>query len=162
MLRDNPRKIKATWDIIGLSKKGNGKFAKIGKDYRTLKVIYIDSGVRDRKMHAEKFYKDLINALQTYGFSTSGEPQVESVIAVWQGAPAKRRTDFCHLLSGAFNKLEKPPLVLILLKSADATIFADIKWWADCIVGVPSVCIRPDAVRKNFYKTDGRILANLW
>jgi hypothetical protein len=65
-------------------------------------------------------------------------------------------------LKDAFEKLGKPPLVLILLQSADAKTFADIKWWADCQQGVPSVCVRPDALRKNYNKTDGRILANLW
>lgn len=158
---------KATWDIIGLSNSGNGKFAKIAKDYPKLKVIYIKSDYDDdrRVKNAIKFFGDLNGQLKKYGFNPSGQADVEDVSAPWNGDSATR-TQLNANLSKAFQNLGKPPLIIILLKNQDATIFADIKWWADCVEGVPSVCIRPNAVAANANAKqaggNGRILANFW
>ncbi|KAJ8063306.1 hypothetical protein OCU04_008536 [Sclerotinia nivalis] len=59
------------------------------------------------------------------------------------------------------NHMKEPSLLVFILpnrKNKDPATCSDIKWWADCIKGVPSTCISDDCVWK--YQ-DGRVLGDL-
>jgi hypothetical protein len=44
--------------------------------------------------------------------------------------------------------LTKVRLIVVILPSKDATIYADVKWWGDYMAGIPTICVSPDALRR--------------
>jgi eukaryotic translation initiation factor 2C len=121
----------------------------------------------------DRFCKTIITALSLYGFVTN-EFQVHAfdVKDIRDRDPKVRRANWKRVLDGAFNMLKSPPLIVAILPGEDASVYADIKRWANCIRGVPTVCVSPRAVWKNFnMKTksgvpietrDPHLLGNLW
>lgn len=70
----------------------------------------------------------------------------------------QRRGQVTRALSRVYDELAirlggPLPLILFILPSKDLTTYADVKWWADCVCGVPTVCITADGVRKAVGRT---------
>lgn len=46
---------------------------------------------------------------------------------------------------------KRPTLIVVLLPNKrlkELQTYADVKWWGDCIAGIPTVCISSDGVGK--------------
>lgn len=90
--------------------------------------------------------------LKFEGFETCG-------VKLNSGSNAQeRRGQVTKALQRVYDHLEArlcrhPPLILFILPSKDLTTYADVKWWADCVRGVPTVCITADGV----FKAVGRV-----
>jgi hypothetical protein len=168
---------KATWNLMDRT------FRKVQDKYPKLSIILIVDETnksanavewRKRRLEdAKNFAEHLKNALGKYGFETS-KYQIVPVQEVHGTYPTERRKLFSDGLTNAHNALRqasrddadqlanKAPLVVILMQNDDATVFSDIKWWADCIRGVPSVCVTGATVtRDKNAGGDENLLANL-
>jgi hypothetical protein len=60
--------------------------------------------------------------------------------------PQTRRANIKANLDAAHQTLGRPQLVVVLLLDTDATTYSDVKWWADCDRGIPTVYVSPRAV----------------
>lgn len=129
-----------------------------------MKIIRI-AGSPHTVQEIKKFGNHLLKALPKYGFPTTeyaGEPPVTYH---FNDDPQVRRKQFCADLTTVFEKLESPALLLVLLSGDGAGIYSDLKWWADCVQGVATVCITPTAVNRDFKakgdSDDNNLLENL-
>jgi len=88
----------------------------------------------------QKKFKPLVPAeLSQYGFN-SKEFTVES--AIISGRDYKNlREDLRISLTRAWKALKSPALVIVQLPKRDKDLYSHVKWWGDCFVGVPTVCI---------------------
>ncbi|TGO90691.1 hypothetical protein BPOR_0054g00020 [Botrytis porri] len=148
----------ASWTLNDVAK-GKG-FAIIGNPYPVLYLIYIDTkhGNKARWDRATDFAGVLCVDLHRYGFSTgTGKDAkfIESVPMSTSVNPTARRAGFSATLNSAVARLKQrgggidPPLVVVLLpypKKSEAGLYSDVKWWGDCISGIPTVCVSTDGV----------------
>jgi hypothetical protein len=68
----------------------------------------------------------------------------------------------------------EPSMILVVLAADDETMYSDVKWWADCLQGVPTACVTANTVRKEtdhgkvtnngdwIHTTDANLLGNIW
>ncbi|CZR67286.1 uncharacterized protein PAC_17185 [Phialocephala subalpina] len=117
------------------------------------------------KDQVRTFGFQLLKQLPQYNVQFSGSV-LEDAEATHAGSPGVRRTNFAVVLEQAWTKLGKPTFVLISLATENVTIFSDIKYWTECVKGIPSVCIKPKAIEKNAEKGsnvgDRRLLGNVY
>jgi hypothetical protein len=160
----------AYWDISGQ------KFGHVPDKYPKLKVLrlYNDQKGGLDKASVERFVKTLVPALKTYGFETETAAFHSLDISrnIWDDDSQKRRQNWSRELEKAYVQLDSPTLIVILLPNDIPMIYADIKRWADCEKGIPTVCVTPKAVRKNYNTKDfnhkptntgdPRLLGNIW
>lgn len=139
--------------------------------YPQLKIIKITGGWEHKEDRSEDMIRNFgtlpAQMLKRYGLKTSGQYQKEDIFQdTKEEDPALRRQKLSNNLRRAYEKLGKPTLVVIILPNDNASIFGDIKWWADCEDGVRSVCVTPKAVQKNGKAWgqygDQKPLANIW
>ncbi|KAF5870268.1 putative piwi-domain-containing protein [Botrytis fragariae] len=160
----------ASWTLNDVA---NGRgFAVIGNPYRVLYLIYIDTKHRNqaRETRATDFARVLCADLHRYGFSTGNNASfMESVPMSAIANPTVRRTAFSATLDGAVARLKQrgggvdPPLVVVLLpnaKKGGADLYSDVKWWGDCISGIPTVCVSTDGVDRGA-RPDLGLMANI-
>lgn len=165
--RGSPRTV--SWDIA------NQRFFYIPDAYRAdpqkapyfLQVIQINDfnpNVQQAPGNNVAFCDSLTTALVRYGFRTGGDP----LIRAFNFHPLKHRSartergNVLRELARVFAQLEqlqKPGLIVVLLPSRNASLYATVKRWADCIQGIPTVCMGPAAVRRT---ADAGLLANIW
>lgn len=83
--------------------------------------------------------------------------------------PSVRRATFSISLDNAVIRLKQrggrgdPPLVVVLLpnsKKSDPDMYSDVKWWGDCVSGMPTVCVSTDGVERGA-RPDLGVLANI-
>lgn len=118
-------------------------------------------------------------------------------------APESKRKLFNHVMDNAYFKVmektwyeedkekqgrkfdpkkplkqgKEPPLLFIIIRSKDESTHSDVKWWGDCIRGIPTMYITYDTVFKALgtpefkdgkliglsnEQVDHMIFANLW
>lgn len=175
---------KAAWDLLDISRSGSTgskKFMRVVDRLDDLTVFYVTGGELDTskvpdyggpanrgKLSKDVFVGYVQNALPLYGFLPSDLSQRThniSPLGHFGKTPVARRQDFCTELDRAYTAASSPRSLLIMLASENADDFAHIKWWADCVQGVASVCIKPKAVKKvagSAPSGDPTTLANLW
>ncbi|KUJ21353.1 Piwi-domain-containing protein [Mollisia scopiformis] len=155
----------ATWDLKHM------KFYKTSSNLLQLKIIRIEQPARlhGPSMNDVKIFgAQLLDKLPKYNVNFNGSVAVVNVTAVRDGSAAERRTAWAQSLEQAWIELKKPGFLLIALATENATIFSDIKFWCDCVKGVPSMCVKPKCIAKNKEKSrpdarsgDGRLLGNV-
>ncbi|KAE8443761.1 hypothetical protein EG329_001355 [Mollisiaceae sp. DMI_Dod_QoI] len=159
----------AFWDLTAKT------FYNPAKGAYQLKIIRItQEDLKDKqgKYHGPSrsdvtsFGAHLLKQLSSYNVEFSGVADIEDVEASRGSPPANRRNQWTQRLERAWGQLGKPKFVLISLASENATIFSDIKYWCDCIKGLPSVCVKPKAIEKdrshaNIFYGDRRLLGNV-
>lgn len=61
------------------------------------------------------------------------------------------------------SKLDKIPLILIVVPFKDADLYSHIKWWGDVKIGIPTVCVQKDILQPKDRKrsVDPKTLGNL-
>ncbi|TGO27084.1 hypothetical protein BPAE_0048g00220 [Botrytis paeoniae] len=129
----------------------NGQgFAVIGNPYPILYLIYIDTKHRNqaRLTRATDFARVLCADLHRYGFSTGTGNDARFM----ENAPIStianltmRRAAFSATLDSA---------------KGDADPYSDVKWWGDCISGIPTVCVSTDGVERGA-RPDLGLMANI-
>lgn len=153
---------KATWDLR------NVKYIS-PKECKTLYIIRItEVGMFPPSLSdVLRLAQHLMTACQKSGIrGTVNKPMAKDVAAAKGADPIRRRRQFGDSLTTMHNHFNRPPIVLVALASEDANVFSDVKYWADCLAGVKTVCIRPKAVRQDLKARskngDGRLLGNVW
>jgi hypothetical protein len=153
-------------------------FPKDNKKYPKLHILRIakDFGRGAGEVNwLKKFATDqLIPALQSYGFNISSHEVTEVEVGKIYN---RTRKSISEKLSEAYDKWtamyknkEAPSLILVILPNAkkDIPLYSDIKWWSDCVVGIPTACVTHGAIDKfksNNAKDRAQLpnfLANIW
>ncbi|TGO14137.1 hypothetical protein BTUL_0057g00030 [Botrytis tulipae] len=65
--------------------------------------------------------------------------------------------------TGSGGRGVDPPLVVVLLpngKKSGAELYSDVKWWGDCVSGIPTVCVSRDGVDRGA-RPDLGLMANI-
>jgi hypothetical protein len=115
--------------------------------------------------------KALFKEFQKYGMANS-DLKFEKVsctrVPTVDSSSSEYRRHCTDLLNDAYqylidNKSDEAviPAILVILPSKDASLYAEVKWWGDCVKGVPTICITKQKIQKA--STDrGGLLANVW
>lgn len=147
-------------------------FHQQAKSYKGLLVISFP--VKDA--HYETWLNKLNGALIKYGVTAEGskkEALIWKKIAKEFPSTVKERSvqyrEFvCSELTAIFELFGKnrskdeinssSAPVLIILPSKMISLYSDVKWWGDCVAGVPTICIT-----HNKMKDDSEdMMANIW
>lgn len=100
--------------------------------------------------NAGLFAKELCGHLKGYGLGTEQfNPnvdliQIDEPVADEPDAKLSfeaRRNKWQERLDKAYSNLEDPSLVVVMLPFKDTQIYSDVKWWGDCVQGIPTVCM---------------------
>jgi hypothetical protein len=149
-LKGKPHGTEAAWDLRGK------KFFKVEPGAFALSIIKIrDSGgwsVEDSEV-IDVFVDNFTAKLGSYGLTVN---QANPIADAIHG----NRDQLARNLDNACNQFGTPPLVIVLLPSKDARTYGNVKWWADCVRGVPTLCVTKEKLRKNCLQLDksgGRI-----
>ncbi|CAG8961370.1 hypothetical protein HYFRA_00013831 [Hymenoscyphus fraxineus] len=147
----------ASWDLT------DKKF-HIAKDCGNLSIIiignkhdYMESGKdRDGNPRDSKFdvvtrwAKNFVKELRKYGLTclqTEDIPPIQFV-AIQRGSDyQKRRADWQDALGHAYD-FKKVGLLVIILPRKEIKMYSDIKWWTDCVVGVPSMGVQQGTLQR--------------
>ncbi|TGO32040.1 hypothetical protein BHYA_0362g00020 [Botrytis hyacinthi] len=169
--RGNP----ASWSLNEVANdptRNNRGFAVIGNPYPVLYLIYINSNPENLvpSTRATRFAGFLCADLHRYGFSTGNDTSLmEYALMSAIANPSARRAAFSATLDRAVARLKQrsggvdPPLVVVLLpngKKSGAELYSDIKWWGDCVSGIPTVCVSRDGVERGA-RPDLGLMANI-
>jgi hypothetical protein len=129
---------KATWNLRGLH------FLTRPMPFR-LCIILVRGG--DADIPTRALPPALTTYLNTVHIRTNGDPILAS--AVNNGD----RATFINNLEAAWNTAGRAgnvSLIIAILPSKDAAQYAYLKWWGDCRIGVPTICVTRGAIRDNF------------
>jgi hypothetical protein len=74
------------------------------------------------------------------------------------------RTDCQEIFKKALSRLKETskdeiPFILVVLPGRDIPLYAEVKRWGDCEVGIPTVCITSAKLSQT---TDATLCANIW
>lgn len=158
----------AFWDVAA------AQFCSVpNAQHRTIHIIHINGVGGPNNAAVQRFRETLPVALAKYGLGIN-KPKVYvlDITKTFVDDPMKRRNKWIAELNKADAQLKSPSLIVILLSSEDAGAYSNIKRWADCVKGVPTVCVSPSALQKNLEAKDWnrnpsksgdpRLLGNLW
>lgn len=101
------------------------------------------------------FADNMSTYLRNNGFAVNTQGFVQGV-----GSNANRQA-FAANLSAAYTTIivrtrpDNIRLLIVALPSKDAKIYANVKWWADCLQGVPTVCVTKDSLEGNWRAARG-------
>lgn len=125
-------------------------FLAKGSDWQNLVTVEIGQ-VKNHGL-IPVFLEYLKTELARYEITISGDYNFR-VNSVSGRFSANRRAQYCLALQTIVDRISNhagkaPDMILFILPGKDAAIYADIKWWADCVGGVPSICVTGDAIHK--------------
>jgi eukaryotic translation initiation factor 2C len=89
----------------------------------------------------------------------SPPPSLQEVNVFNQGYREECRKIFDETLSSLNQDPSKIPFMLVVLPKRDIPLYSEIKRWGDCEVGIPTVCITNDKLKK---VGDATLRANIW
>jgi hypothetical protein len=163
-----------------VSKVASRTFLSVAHCPRYLHIINICATTKADANHRKKqqliqFGNNLITSLKDYGIVLNSPCKIRDVSSVTDESNLElRRTQFCAKLDVAWNAVcpnsdipaTGSKLVLVALGGTDAGVYADVRWWADCKVGIPCICVSPNGVAKGAgagqnMKIDRAMLGNL-
>jgi hypothetical protein len=168
----------ASWDLKCVSTDQHKTFLDVAKHPEQLLVINVCNSTENKYLIAKsdavtKFVKNLVNCLRDYGIRLSPHNSysirnIRTIGSQQNQTLEMKRTQFCANLNAAWNALcppnsqaaAAPKLAVIALAGADAGVYADVRWWADCVVGIPCICISPGGIEKGA-KLDRAMLGNV-
>lgn len=104
-----------------------------------------------------QFLTALKREMRNYGFPSGIQHTVNRSLVVVNGNPHQRRNTFKAALDQIYHG-QNASLILVFLPDHSAEVYSDVKWWADCQAGVPTVCIGPKAANRS---RDRALLGNL-
>ncbi|KAF7911733.1 uncharacterized protein EAE98_011848 [Botrytis deweyae] len=118
--------------------------------------------------NAVTFIETLMGQLRNYGFSAQTYSMAPAIIDAGLNAMTSqlRRASVTTILNAVVTRWEQQfnltgiPLIIVLLpnsKKSNPRLYSDVKWWGDCVRGIPTVCISEDAIRKGAKKQGGDI-----
>ncbi|KAF7879476.1 hypothetical protein EAF04_000672 [Stromatinia cepivora] len=109
-----------------------------------------------------KFAQDLKSKIEGYGiiFENGGR--------IYNAGFSQNRTVLGTHLTAALTDLtagdgnRKPKLLLIVVPNKNIQTYANIKWWGDCIAGIPTICISAGVLTKTKNgSTDVGVISNV-
>lgn len=115
-----------------------------------------------------KWALDFATELNGYGLETENDPNIKFVRFVEGGNYQMRRTNWQKTLDKAGDELckdlERPEekLLVIILPYKDQRAYSDIKWWADCWAGAPTLCLLRAKIEKQGETMGKRHIGSLW
>lgn len=145
----------ANWaltDILKSKKSEDGGFKVPNTTYTKLLVVKIGKYKDDQYVDDFLFY--LKQDLPRYGLNTSKDHEIVAVDPPLGDSCYGRRARVTATFKKAYEELHsrngdgKPALIIFLLPSKTITLYSDVKWWADCVQGVPTVCVTADTIIK--------------
>ncbi|KUJ21351.1 Piwi-domain-containing protein [Mollisia scopiformis] len=130
--------------------KSHPKFLTKGGDWQNLVVVEVGSFTEHGLIRT--FLAHLVSELAFYEIPISGDFKLR-VDPLVDRDSVVRRAHYSVAFQEIFDDVLRqahtnPVMFLFILADKDATVYADIKWWADCIRGVPSICVTSTAVQK--------------
>jgi len=164
----------ASWNLENASKRKNGKGLLHVKDEKLPEIHIIKIGQSNGYAQIPGFLGLFTQELPQYGFRDS--IPIKNIIAV-SGDKAndmkETRRKMAYDLDQAYAQIVQstathPSLIFIFLPDKGAELYANVKWWSDCIKGIPTMCISADAIKQAVLGTskhpgnDLTVLANLW
>jgi len=167
----------ASWDLKMVSKMPDNTFLRVASCPSFLHILNICDnpiGHKDTSSKVElvkKFGYRFVACLQVYGIKIkAGNLQNVQSVSGNQQTLETKRTQLCNRLRKAWEAIPEtnatnssapaPDIVLVALASSDAGVYADVRWWADCEMGLPCICVSPEGVAKGA-KPDLAMLGNL-
>ncbi|TVY82147.1 Protein argonaute-2, partial [Lachnellula suecica] len=138
----------ASWNLASISTKTKNAFLDVVPWDEQLHIIQITRPPKRPLVSAEieRFGNALIKEMQNYGFTPNITPRTYNMNVITNPDPQIRREMFKNAADNTFAGQGRPNLVVVILPDHDAQVYSDVKWWADCQFGVPTVCVRLPAV----------------
>ncbi|TGO47378.1 hypothetical protein BCON_0280g00050 [Botryotinia convoluta] len=114
----------------------------------------------------EKFAQDLRKKIRDYGVTFTGNESISDA------AFSPNRLPFCIGLDAALTALRarngsrNPRLLLVVVPDKNIRTYANIKWWGDCVAGIPTICITRGVLTKGRhtkqgFKSDIGVISNI-
>lgn len=124
------------------------EFAETGTSISNLQIIRLNTVDNASQSQVRKFAQDLRRKIGDYGVTfTGGE-------SIFNAAFSRNRLNFCTALNTALeflrskNRGRNPRLLLVVVPKKDISTYANIKWWGDCVAGIPTICITRKVLTK--------------
>jgi hypothetical protein len=159
-----PPRDTASWDLKFVSMVIGRTFQEVAKTPANLHIINVcntdtNKEINTKKSKVLRFGNEFIKCLRDYGIQLESPCKIENVQTIRNRLHLEtRRAEFCFNLDRAWNILcpstnpntatTPPKLVVVALANKDAGVYADVRWWADCKLGISCICVTPDAVKK--------------
>ncbi|KAF5873532.1 putative piwi-domain-containing protein [Botrytis fragariae] len=131
--------------------KDNGrifKFAETGSSISNLHIIRLNVENNADKAEVMNLARDLSRRIGDYGVTITGNE------SVCDAAFSLNRSNFCIGLNAALaalrsrNSSRNPRLLLVVVPDKNIRTYANIKWWGDCVAGIPTICITKGVLAK--------------
>ncbi|KAF7901748.1 uncharacterized protein EAF01_007047 [Botrytis porri] len=138
--------------------KDNGRifrFADTGNSISNLHIIRLDVPKKARADQVTKFARDLRRKIGDYGVAFTGNE------IIFDAAFSRDRSNFCVGLNAALAALRSrngnryPRLLLVVVPDKNIRTYANIKWWGDCVAGIPTICITKGVLTKGKHTNRG-------
>ncbi|TGO65639.1 hypothetical protein BELL_1003g00030 [Botrytis elliptica] len=142
------------------------RFADTGNSIPNLHIIRLRSHDNASLDQVRKFAQDLGWKIGNYGVTLTGS----AIISDASSSPNRRL--FCARLDEALRTLRsrngnrKSRLLLVVVPDRDIRTYANIKWWGDCVAGIPTICITKKVLTQgkffnNRFKRDIGVISNI-
>ncbi|TEY53574.1 hypothetical protein BOTCAL_0244g00010 [Botryotinia calthae] len=124
------------------------QFAETGNSIPALHLIRLESNHNASTEQVEKFAEDLRNTIKKYGITLTKKAIISDAVF------SPTRSLFCNGLNAALTVLREknhhknPRLLLVVVPDKHIQTYSDIKWWGDCIAGIPTICITSGVLNK--------------
>ncbi|TGO08682.1 hypothetical protein BTUL_0196g00060 [Botrytis tulipae] len=131
-----------------------------------LNIILLNTGNNASEDQVRKFAQDLGRKIRDYGVTFTGRENISNA------SFSRIRVTFCNELNAALavlrseNRGRNPRLLLVVVPDKDIRTYANIKWWGDCVAGIPTICITRGVLTKgerirNVFQTDIGVISNI-
>lgn len=100
----------------------------------------------------------MLRALQSYGL---GAQNIHALDCRTQGSGGNQRQNIANKLDDVWKKMGEPKLLLIMTCDKDARVYGDIKWWGDCLRGIPTICVTYEVMDKIGTHRDKSVIGDL-
>ncbi|TGO35544.1 hypothetical protein BHYA_0154g00060 [Botrytis hyacinthi] len=136
------------------------QFANTGNSISNLNIILLNTDDNASKDQVRKFAQDLKRKIGDYGVTITGSESISNA------AFSRNRVNFCTALDAALgvlrskNRGRNPRLLLVVVPDKDIRTYANIKWWGDCVAGIPTICITEEVLTKG-KKSNHRIQSDI-
>jgi hypothetical protein len=146
-------KTPATWNLSDVFKsKGGGGFHE-PQELGSLAIIRVGLKADNEEVAwlEVDFKNEFAPVLEDYGFKDVkciGNFAVQQAVLP-DGKSKTSRADLASNLTRALKKFKEfPQPAIVQLRRKEKTIYANIKWWGDCVQGITTICSIRDKMRK--------------
>ncbi|TGO18599.1 hypothetical protein BPAE_0378g00050 [Botrytis paeoniae] len=142
------------------------KFADTGNSISNLHIIRLNLNHNASREEVMKFARDLRKKIEDYGVTFTGNESISDA------AFSPNRSLFCTRLDAALaalrakNGSRNPRLLLVVIPDKNIRTYANIKWWDDCVAGIPTICITRGVLTKgrlikHRFQSDIGVISNI-